>query len=120
MASAGSLIAAGLPVAGSFAFGLWLSLHRDRLRLVGRCHPRKSPRVRAVGSLALIAVAVAYALRAVGDVASGGGNWLSWLSPIGWMQQVRAYAGDRWWVLCCCPPRWPPCVPVAMVLQKSP
>jgi ABC-2 type transport system permease protein len=24
---------------------------------------------------------------------------LSWLSPIGWNQQIRAYAGDQWWVL---------------------
>jgi ABC-2 type transport system permease protein len=28
-----------------------------------------------------------------------GPGWLSWLSPIGWNQQVRAYAGDRWSVL---------------------
>jgi ABC-2 type transport system permease protein len=26
-------------------------------------------------------------------------RWLSWLSPIGWVQQVRAFAGERWWVL---------------------
>ncbi|MDQ3788184.1 MAG: ABC transporter permease, partial [Actinomycetota bacterium] len=25
--------------------------------------------------------------------------WLSWVSPIGWAQQVRPFAGDRWWVL---------------------
>src|SRR5262249_19523140 len=33
--------------------------------------------------------------------AQGGGvlKSLSWLSPIGWAQQVRAYDAERWWVL---------------------
>src|SRR5258708_34128257 len=30
---------------------------------------------------------------------TGGLRWLLWLSPIGWVTQVRAYAGDRWLVL---------------------
>ncbi len=41
-----------------------------------------------------------YVLRAVGDVAhEAGPGWPTWLSPIGWGQQFRPYAGDRWWVL---------------------
>jgi ABC-2 type transport system permease protein len=44
-------------------------------------------------------IAVTYALRAVGDLAQPGPSWLTWLSPIGWTQQVRAFAGDRWQVL---------------------
>jgi ABC-2 type transport system permease protein len=28
-----------------------------------------------------------------------GGGALSWLSPIGWAQQTRAYVDDRWWPL---------------------
>ena len=28
-----------------------------------------------------------------------GPQWLSWLSPVGWALQVRAFAGDRWLVL---------------------
>jgi ABC-2 type transport system permease protein len=35
----------------------------------------------------------------VGDLAEPSPGPLSWLSPIGWNQQLRAYAGDRWWVL---------------------
>jgi len=43
---------------------------------------------------------VVYVLRAIGDTAGDGGAvWLRWLSPIGWGQQVRPFAGDRWWVL---------------------
>jgi ABC-2 type transport system permease protein len=41
-----------------------------------------------------------YLLRAVGDTAGASGpRWLSWLSPIGWNQQIRAFAGERWWML---------------------
>jgi ABC-2 type transport system permease protein len=39
-------------------------------------------------------IAVAYVLRAVGDVTENG---LSWLSPIGWGQAMRPYAEERWW-----------------------
>lgn len=118
VASAGSLIAAGLPVAGSFAFGLGWAFTGIAFASLAGVTAQVTTGARAGRSLALIAVAVAYALRAVGDVASGGGNWLSWLSPIGWMQQVRAYAGDRWWVLLLPTAMAAVCVPVAMVLRS--
>jgi ABC-2 type transport system permease protein len=42
------------------------------------------------------AIGGAYLLRAAGDVGDG---TLSWLSPIGWTQAMRPYAGERWWPL---------------------
>jgi ABC-2 type transport system permease protein len=39
-------------------------------------------------------IAIAYALRAIGDV---GNPALSWLSPIGWYQGMHPYSGLRWW-----------------------
>ncbi|WP_121251346.1 ABC transporter permease [Nocardioides ferulae] len=39
-------------------------------------------------------IALAYALRAIGDV---GTPALSWLSPIGWYQAMHAFSGLRWW-----------------------
>jgi ABC-2 type transport system permease protein len=45
-------------------------------------------------------IAAAYLLRAAGDsAAEDGPRWLSWLSPIGWSQQMRPFAGERFWVL---------------------
>ena len=52
------------------------------------------------------ALGAAFALRAVGDlmgtVAPSGvsvvSGWPSWLSPLGWGQQVRPYDGDNWWI----------------------
>jgi ABC-2 type transport system permease protein len=43
---------------------------------------------------------LAFVVRAVGDVGVGG--WLTWCSPIGWAQAVRAFAGERWWTLAVC------------------
>jgi len=54
---------------------------------------------RAANGLCFMVIALAYLARAIGDLAEADPGWLSWISPIGWNQQVRAYAGDRWAVL---------------------
>ncbi|TLS39837.1 ABC transporter permease [Streptomyces montanus] len=42
----------------------------------------------------------AFVLRAAGDSSSDdGSSVLTWLSPIGWLENLRAFAGERWWVL---------------------
>ena len=51
---------------------------------------------RAAAGLAGAALAVAFVLRAIGDVGDGS---LSWLSPIGWSQQTQPFAGHRVWPL---------------------
>ncbi|MER6998527.1 ABC transporter permease [Streptomyces sp. NPDC000410] len=53
---------------------------------------------------------LAFVLRAAGDAGTAGGtsqaeglgggsSVLTWLSPIGWAENVRAFADERWWVL---------------------
>lgn len=55
---------------------------------------------RGAAGMATGAIAVFYGIRAVADSASDGAlSWLSWLSPVGWYQQARPYAGDRAWPL---------------------
>jgi ABC-2 type transport system permease protein len=51
---------------------------------------------RVAGGLAGAALGAAFVLRAVGDIGDG---TLSWLSPIGWAQKLRPYAGEAWWTL---------------------
>jgi ABC-2 type transport system permease protein len=46
--------------------------------------------------LAGAVLGVSYVLRAIGDA---GGGTLSWLSPMGWAQGMRPFAGERWWPL---------------------
>lgn len=51
---------------------------------------------RTAGGVAGGLIAVAFVVRAVGDM---GGGPVSWLSPIGWAQATRPYVDDRWWPL---------------------
>jgi ABC-2 type transport system permease protein len=53
---------------------------------------------RPANGMAFAALGGAFLLRAIGDTATGL-SWLSWLSPIGWAERFRPFAGERWWVL---------------------
>ena len=99
LTSAG-LAAAGLPAAGSVAFGAaWA--------MTGACFAA----VAGVTAQVTVGGRAAIGLGLVGDRGgvrrsapsvtwpTGSPGWTSWLSPIGWNQQVRAFAGDRWAVL---------------------
>lgn len=113
--SALALIAAGLAVPGSFAFGLGWGFTGIAFAAVAGVCAQVTTGARSARGIALLTIAVSYAVRAVGDLAEG--SWLSWLSPIGWMQQVRAYAGDRWWVLLLPIALAIVCVPLAFALR---
>ncbi|MEV0962020.1 ABC transporter permease [Streptomyces sp. NPDC049910] len=62
----------------------------------------------AKGATAAV-LGLAFVLRAAGDAGTAGdpargglggeASLLTWLSPVGWAEYVRAYAGERWWVL---------------------
>lgn len=42
----------------------------------------------------------AFVLRAAGDSATDdGSSVLTWVSPLGWLENLRAFADERWWVL---------------------
>lgn len=99
--SAIGLTLVGLPAAGSWAFGLAWTLTGLVFAALSAITNQLTLSARAATSLAIVALAVAYLVRAVGDVLgdADGPSWLSWLSPIGWAQQVRPYAGDQFAVL---------------------
>ncbi|MCX5501439.1 ABC transporter permease [Streptomyces sp. NBC_00053] len=55
---------------------------------------------RLAKGLTAAVIGAAFVLKAAGDSASDdGSSVLTWLSPIGWAENVRAYADERWWVL---------------------
>jgi len=93
-----SLTAAGLPGEGSLAFGLGWGVTGMAFGAVAAVTAQVTTESRSATGIALSLVAVTYMLRAIGDLADPGPSAFSWLSPIGWNQQIRAYAGDRWWV----------------------
>jgi ABC-2 type transport system permease protein len=41
-------------------------------------------------------LAAMFVVRGVGDA---GETWIRWVSPLGWTQSGRAFAGERWWPL---------------------
>ncbi|WP_330282971.1 ABC transporter permease [Streptomyces sp. NBC_00588] len=55
---------------------------------------------RLARGLTAAVLGAAFVLRAAGDSATDdGSSVLTWLSPIGWLENLRPYAGERWWVL---------------------
>ncbi|MFD0344694.1 ABC transporter permease [Streptomyces sp. NPDC127117] len=55
---------------------------------------------RLAKGLTAAVLGAAFVLKAAGDSASDdGSSVLTWLSPIGWAENVRAYGDERWWVL---------------------
>ncbi|KRC66067.1 hypothetical protein ASE12_15665 [Aeromicrobium sp. Root236] len=93
---AASLIAYGLPAAGSSALGLAAGLTGLVFGGVALIAVQLVESTRAAYGITGAVLGVAYALRAVGDVGNGA---LSWLSPIGWGQYLRPYADEQWWPL---------------------
>jgi ABC-2 type transport system permease protein len=71
---------------------------------------------RSAAGIAGSVLGLAYVLRGVGDAQERGGSTLSWLSPIGWAQQTRAFVDLRWWPLLLCVALAAVLIPVAYAL----
>lgn len=97
--AAAALVGAGLPIGGSLAFGAGWAATGLCFAAVAAVAAQATTGGRAANGLGFTVIGVAYVARAIGDLAAAGPGWLSWLSPIGWNQQIRAFAGDRWSVL---------------------
>jgi ABC-2 type transport system permease protein len=91
---AGGLIGYGLPVAGSVVLGLSLAAVGVTFAAVGGVAAQVTESAGTAKGIAAVVIGLCYMLRAVGDVGEQSG--LSWLSPIGWMQQIRPFADERW------------------------
>lgn len=92
------LVAQNAPLAGSLALALGLFGCGTFFAGAGALTSQISENARPARGMAASALGLAYLLRAVGD-SSQSAPWLSWLSPIGWVQQARPFAGERWWAL---------------------
>ncbi|MBD8079716.1 polyketide antibiotic transporter [Cellulosimicrobium arenosum] len=93
------LVAAGLAAADSFALGAAVGVTGLVFAAVGLVTSQLTEHARTASGLGLAALGVAFLLRAIGDVQQTHGSWVSWLSPIGWAQQIRSFVDLRWWPL---------------------
>jgi len=91
-----SLWALGLALGGSLTMGAAFASLGIAYAAIALLTNQLTSHARTASGLAGAAVALGYALRAVGDTSVSG---LSWLSPFGWAQAMRPYTGDRWWPL---------------------
>ncbi|WP_327028683.1 anibiotic ABC transporter [Micromonospora sp. NBC_01740] len=104
---AAALSGAGLPLAGSVAAAAAIGGVGLAFTGVAAVAAQLSVTSRGANALAAAAVGISFLLRAAGDVlgeqTDGGlrvvSAWPSWLSPLGWGNQVRAFGGERWWTL---------------------
>jgi ABC-2 type transport system permease protein len=98
--AAGALVLTGLPLDGSLVFGAAWAGNGIAFAAVAALTAQLTTSARAATGLATAVLGVSYLLRAIGDASGGrGAGWLSWLSPVGWAQQLRPFAGNRWAVV---------------------
>ncbi|UYM03433.1 hypothetical protein L0C25_12785 [Solicola gregarius] len=69
------------------ALGLWFAA-------IAALAAQAAERTRGVYAASIGVLALAFVLRGVGDVED---NFLTWLSPLGWTEETRAFADTRWW-----------------------
>jgi ABC-2 type transport system permease protein len=89
-----ALVALALPATGSAVFGLSLTLFGLLLAACTLAAAQVSENTRVVYGIGGVVLGVSFVVRAIGDVGDG---TISWLSPIGWAQKTRPFAGERWW-----------------------
>ncbi|MGW2632638.1 ABC transporter permease [Streptomyces chattanoogensis] len=95
----GGLAGSGQPAAGSFALGLAIGGTGMLFAGLAAIAAQLTESARPAKGLTGAVLGLMYALRAAGDAAGTSGSPPTWFSPIGWAENVRAYAGERWWVL---------------------
>ncbi|MEV5693305.1 ABC transporter permease [Micromonospora globbae] len=102
-----ALAGTGLPVAGCVAAAAAIGGVGLAFTGVAAVTAQITVTSRGANALAAASVGLAFLLRAAGDVfgdvnADGtrvDSAWPSWLSPLGWGNQVRAFVGEQWWTL---------------------
>jgi len=93
------MAAIGLAALDSFAMAIAMGLSGLVFGAVAAVTAQVTEYPRGATGAALGLLGVAFVLRGIGDVQQLHGSWVSWLSPIAWAQQTRAYVDLRWWPL---------------------
>jgi len=90
----------GMPAAGSAAIGLAVGACGLVFAAVAAVAAQLSGSARGARGIAISVLVASFLVMSAGAAARTGGlRRLLWLSPVGWVTQVRAYTGDRWPVI---------------------
>ncbi|HZX07895.1 hypothetical protein [Kribbella sp.] len=93
---AGGLVLAGVPASGAILYGAALGGLALVFAGFAALVAQLVVHTRGVYLWSLIVLAVACALRGIGDATK---TWLTWLSPLGWAEKTAPFGEQRWWVL---------------------
>ncbi|WP_327305421.1 ABC transporter permease [Streptomyces sp. NBC_01298] len=85
---------------GALALGLGIGATGMLFASAAAVTAQLTESARSAKGLAGALLGAAFVLRAAGDAGSAdGASVLTWISPLGWLEHVRAFAAERWWVL---------------------
>ncbi|WND36213.1 ABC transporter permease [Streptomyces sp. BB1-1-1] len=91
---------AGQGTAGALALGLGIAGVGMLFATMAAIVAQLTESARLARGLTAAVLGGAFVLRAAGDSATvDGSSVLTWLSPLGWLENLRAFAAERWWVL---------------------
>ncbi|MEV5436623.1 ABC transporter permease [Streptomyces sp. NPDC052682] len=91
---------AGQGARGALAFGLGIAGTGTVFATLAAIVAQLTESARLARGLTAGVLGAAFVLRAAGDAATDDGSSpLTWLSPLGWLENLRAFADERWWVL---------------------
>ncbi|MEU2200405.1 hypothetical protein [Isoptericola sp. NPDC019482] len=95
--STGVLVSNDLPAIDSLAMTLGIAVSAMTFGAVALVAAQVTEHSRGATGLSMAVLGAAFTLRTIGDMQEVHGSWVSWLSPIAWAQQMRAYVDLRWW-----------------------
>ena len=97
--AAASLVAYGLPVWGSVAFGLSWALFGWAFAAIAAAVAEATEGARTARGISIAVLGSSLVLRMAGDVGKEDGpSWISWLTPFGWIQHIHLYGDQGWWI----------------------
>jgi len=93
------LIGLGEAAVGAAALGLTWLLVAAAFAAFGALAAQLTESAGAARAVAGGVIGVFFAVRMAGDGGENSGiGWLSWLSPLGWVNKMEPYGEERWWV----------------------
>jgi ABC-2 type transport system permease protein len=95
-----ALSAIGLPVSGAVMFALAIGASGLAFTGIAAVAAQLAAGARGARGICFGVLGAAFMLRAIGDSAGPSGpSWLTWTSPLGWVELTQPFDGQRWWVL---------------------
>ena len=102
-----AMLVNGQPAAGSLAAGVAVAVVGVVFIGVAATTSQLSSTTRGASGLAGAVLGLSFLLSGIGNMTGTADSralrvssaWPSWLSPVGWGQQMRPFGGDRWWPL---------------------